>query len=118
MKELTPLTTPDPDFLLSVMMSKAMDFLFRSEFPSWGDPWSEGRVQFRGDRMAGIPIPPASPADQATLTSLAKRAAKSTGSALAAIEREIDQIVYRLFALTPEEIALIESRLAAKPSAD
>jgi hypothetical protein len=112
------ITTPVPDFLLSVMMSKAMDFLFRSEFPSWGDPWLEGRVQFRGDRMATIPIPPATPADQSALTALAKRAAESTGSELASIEREIDQIVYRLFDLTAEEIALIQSRLLSKPSAD
>jgi|GEM_PF-4787443 len=32
-----------------------------------------------------------------------------------ATRREIDHIVYRLFGLKPEEIALIESRLPAKP---
>ena len=74
-----------------------------------------GYYEFKPLYIRELPIPDATPADQSTLTTLAKRAAKSTGPELAAIEREIDRIVYRLFALTPKEIALIESRLPSKP---
>jgi len=59
-----------------------------------------------------IPIPPATSEDQSRLATLAERAAGFAKSgdkgSLRATEREIDEIVYRLFSLTPAEIALIE----------
>lgn len=48
-------------------MSRFLDWFYRMEFPSWGDPWHGGRIQFRGDRMAKVPIPAASAAEQAEL---------------------------------------------------
>lgn len=61
-----------------------------------------------------ITDPGFSEAVKSHLTKLAKRAAELTaacdGGALAKVEREIDEIVYRLFDLTPEEIALIDDR--------
>ena len=98
----------DPLYTLSIVNSSALDYLYRSEFPAWGDPWKDGRVQFRGDRMAGIPIPDAAPSEREQLRHLAERAATAVGNELIRIEREIDAIVYRLFDLTPDEIALIE----------
>jgi len=62
-----------------------------------------------------LPIPPASAADKAKLTKLAERAAKSAtagdNAVVAKIEREIDEIIYRLFDLTADEIAHIETSL-------
>lgn len=63
-----------------------------------------------------LPIPPATAADKARLSQLAEACAaaaqRGDDATLAVHEAEIDQIVYRLFDLTPDEIALIESALA------
>ena len=62
------------------------------------------------------PSPLATPEDQTRLATLAERAAGFAKSgdkdSLRATEREIDDIVYRLFSLTPAEIALIEDSLS------
>jgi hypothetical protein len=105
--------TPEAPYVLAVLNSKPMDWLYRSTFPSWGDPWSSGRVQFRGDRMNKVPIPFASSTDKSHLTKLVEEAAKLSKSGdatgLAVVEKEIDAIVYRLFDLTPEEVEVIEN---------
>jgi len=65
-------------------------------------------------------IPSASEADKTRLSELAEACAaaarRGDGETLAAHEAEIDHIVYRLFALTEAEIALIESALASTRS--
>ena len=65
--------------------------------------------------MNQAPIPPASAADKAKLTKLAEQAEKSATAGdratVAKIEREIDEIVYRLFDLSAEDIAHIENAL-------
>jgi adenine-specific DNA-methyltransferase len=108
--------TPEAPFVLTILNSTALDWLYRSTFPAWGDVWNTGRVQFRGNLMNQVPIPAASAADKAKLTKLAERAAKAatTGdtSTVNMIERGIDEIVYRLFDLTPTEITQIETALA------
>jgi hypothetical protein len=108
--------TPEAPFVLTVLNSTALDWLYRSTFPAWGDVWNTGRVQFRGNLMNQVPIPAANAADKDKLTKLAERAAKAATAgetaAVALIERDIDEIVYRLFDLTPAEIAQIETALA------
>jgi hypothetical protein len=108
--------TPEAPFVLTVLNSTALDWLYRSTFPAWGDVWNTGRVQFRGNLMNQVPIPAANATDKAKLTKLAERAAKAAKAgdtaAVTLIEREIDEIVYRLFDLTAAEIAQIETALA------
>jgi hypothetical protein len=108
--------TPEAPFVLTVLNSTALDWLYRSTFPAWGDVWNTGRVQFRGNLMNQVPIPAADAADKAKLTKLAERAAKAASAgdtaAVTLIERDIDEIVYRLFDLTAAEIAQIETALA------
>jgi hypothetical protein len=107
--------TPDAPYVLAVLNSTPMDWLYRSTFPSWGDPWNSGRVQFRGNLMNQVPIPTISSADKSRLTKLAERAAEhaKVGDVenLRKTEREIDGIVCRLFDLTSDEIAFIENSL-------
>lgn len=73
-------------------------------------------MRFINRNLETIPIPPASTADKARLTKLAEQAARQSeagdAAGLRATEREIDDIVYRLFDLTPDEIAHIEKALA------
>ena len=94
--------------LLAILLSKSVDWFARSTFQSLGDPWKGGRLRFINQNMVKIPIPPALDTDKARLSELAKSAAQTEGETLAAIETEINQIVYRLFNLTPEEIAIVE----------
>ena len=108
--------TPEAPYVLAVLNSTALDWLYRSTFPAWGDVWKNGRVQFRGNLMNRVPIPAANDADKCKLAELSKRAAKVAAAgdtaAVTLIEREIDEIVYRLFDLTPSEIAQIETALS------
>jgi hypothetical protein len=73
-------------------------------------------IHVQQNELASIPIPPATAADKARLSQLAEACAaaaqRGDDATLAVHESEIDQIVYRLFDLTPDENALIESALA------
>ncbi|MCG2659499.1 MAG: Eco57I restriction-modification methylase domain-containing protein, partial [Kiritimatiellae bacterium] len=111
-KTLFMLIAPQPKPLLAVLLSQTLDWLFRHEFPSWGDPWKGGRVQFRGDRMATVPIPDLPPKVEQSLTKLVDRilSAKHSdaGADVSALERELDKLVYALYGLTPEEIKIVD----------
>ena len=110
------LITDTPEFVLAVLMSKVLDWLYRMEFPNWGDPWNGGRIQFRGDRMAKVPIASATQAQQSTLTSLAVGLAflnrqfahhpatqdKRDPLMLAYWERMLNGLVYELY--FPDEV--------------
>ena len=65
--------------------------------------------------MNRVPIPPATTVEKSHLTKLAERAAMlaeaGNTDGVQQTEREIDEIVYRLFDLTPDEIAHIEKSL-------
>lgn len=75
-----------------------------------------GYLQALKANQLPLPIPPASAADKARLSQLAEACAaaaqRGDDATLAVHEAEIDRIVYHLFDLTPDEIALIESALA------
>ena len=104
--------TPDALFVLAVLNSNVLDWLYRTTFPSWGDPWNSGRVQFRGNLMAKVPIPACMAADKARLAKLSEKAAMLAKAhndrEINRVENEINEIVYRLFDLTPEEINIVE----------
>jgi hypothetical protein len=91
------------------------------DFPVLGDPWAGGRIEYRAAKVKGLPVPPASATDRTLLAKLAERAAKLAKGgdviALASVEREIDDTVYRLFDLTAAERAQIETALANTRSA-
>ena len=70
-----------------------------------------GFYEFKPMYVGPLPIPEATDEKKSSLEELATTAAQSEGTALAAIEAEINQIVYRLFDLTPDEIRLIESSI-------
>ncbi|MFA5187397.1 MAG: Eco57I restriction-modification methylase domain-containing protein [Patescibacteria group bacterium] len=111
-------------FLLGLLNSSLLDFLYRHTFPSWGDSLKGGRVQFRKDRMIDIPIPAASTKDRSEIEGLVERVLslvrEKTESAAAQIrdlEQEIDARVHRLYGLTPEEIEIVDPASAVVPKA-
>jgi hypothetical protein len=91
-------------FLLAIVNSEAANFFFRQRFP--------GNNHIASNQLAQIPIPAASEAEQAELSALVDRilAAKRAGdeATVQQLERKIDAHVFRLFALAPEEIELIQ----------
>ena len=102
--------------LLAILLSSVVDWFARMTFQGLGDPWKGGRMRFINRNLVKIPIPSALSADKTRLAKLAEKAARQAESedaaGLRATEREIDEIVYRLFDLTPDEIAHIEKSLA------
>ncbi len=99
-------------FLLALLNSNTLWWFIRHTAASK----QGGFYEFKPMYVAALPIPAASSADKARLTKLAERAAKQAeaedAAGLRATEREIDEIVYRLFDLTPDEVGHIEKSLA------
>jgi hypothetical protein len=96
-------------FLLAILNSKACTWFLHALS---GVPVG-GFFNTNKPIMEKIPIPAASAAEQAALSGLVDGilAAKRTGDAatVTALESEIDTHVFRLYALTPAEIALVKS---------
>jgi hypothetical protein len=103
-------------FLLGILLSKALDYVYRHRMQPLGDPWTNGRMRFFSRTMTEVPIPPAPAAEKSRLSKLVERAAElamaGDGATVTKVEQEIDEIVYRLFDLTLDEIAQIETSLA------
>lgn len=99
--------------LLALLLSSVVDWYARMTFQGLGDPWKGGRMRFINRNLVTIPIPPASSTDKAELSRLTKLAARQAESkdfiGLKDTDREIDEIVFRLFNLSPEEIAIIKT---------
>ncbi|MBY0355331.1 MAG: Eco57I restriction-modification methylase domain-containing protein [Rickettsiales bacterium] len=99
-------------YLLGILNSKLVDYYSRSKFPSHGDTWNGGRVEFRAAFMEKLPI--ATPTKSIEefiakkvleITSLKKQNPDANVSAL---EAAINAEVYKLYHLTDTEIAIIE----------
>ena len=100
---------PPLKVILAILNSRLMSWFFltrsnigqRDDFP-----------KIVLDETRSLPLAGTTPAEQATLSALADRilAAKRAGdeATVAALEAEIDTHVFRLYGLTPEEIALIQ----------
>ena len=109
-----PTILDDAHFLVAMLNSRLMTYLYRIENSSM--TLAGGYLRITHKTVAELPIPPATTADKARLSQLAEACAaaaqRGDDATVAVHEAEIDQIVYRLFDLTPDEIALIESALA------
>jgi type I restriction-modification system DNA methylase subunit len=96
-------------YLLALLNSKLMNYLYRRKFKSTKTVFSE--IQARTVRQ--LPIPFVGSSTQAPLISLVERIlAKKRNNPEAdtmVLEQEIDCLVYSLYNLTNEEIAIVES---------
>lgn len=101
----------EPHFLCAILNSAPLWWIIKQVAASK----QNGYFEFKPMYVRPLPIPPASAADKARLSQLAEACAaaaqRGDEATLAVHEAEIDQIVYRLFDLNSEEIALIESAL-------
>ena len=96
-------------YLLGVLNSRLINPLYATKFLN---------VAIKAEYLKDTPIPRANASQEKQLTDLSKRilAAKQRNSEAntTALEREIDQRVYQLYGLTPEEIASVEASTRAK----
>ncbi len=101
-------TTLQPKCLLAMLNSRVIRCF-------WLNRFKDDRNMFpkiKGEYLKLLPIPNASAEQQKTVEQLVDRilAAKARDAAadVSAWEREIDQLVYALYGLTPEEIQIVE----------
>jgi hypothetical protein len=95
-------------YLMALLNSKLFHAYAKKVFVEKQNGWYE--VQPEGLEM--FPIPSAPSSDRTELERLVgcilKATAADHAADVAALEREIDLLVYRLYGLTPEEIAIVE----------
>lgn len=95
--------------LLGILNSKLMNYLFATKFLN---------LAIKAEYVKQLRLPPATPTQQKPIIILVDKilAAKkaSTGSATkadtTALEHKIDELVYKLYGLTEEEIAIVEGK--------
>ncbi|MBE3143621.1 MAG: Eco57I restriction-modification methylase domain-containing protein, partial [Planctomycetes bacterium] len=91
-------------WICAIMNSRLVMFLLRAAFSSLG---IDGGINFSKDMVAAIRLPPVSKQAKLQLRELAEKAANSM-TERTSLQREIDEIVYRLYGLTKDEIKIIE----------
>lgn len=95
-------------FLLGVLNSNLTNFFLRQLAPSV----QQGYMEFRTIYVGQIPVPSALPDQEAAITAVVDRLvdAKGQGPQVAQWERELNVLVYELYGLTEDEIAIVEGR--------
>ena len=98
-----------PQYVLGVLNSRLVSWWFVHKF---GKMQRETFPQFKVNELADFPLPKNGEKNREQITKLVDRilAAKQREAEadVSALEREIDELVYALYGLTPEEIKLVE----------
>ncbi len=99
---------PNLKFILGLMNSKLMNYLYSNKFKSTKTVFSE--IQARS--VKELPIPKIAETRELEIVRLAERIIelKKDESKTTALENEIDQLVYQLYDLTEEEIKIVEGK--------
>lgn len=114
----------DP-IIMGILNSKLFDWYARMTFATFGDPWNGGRIIFKTIYMSKVPIPDI---NNNTGTLIKERVDKiiaitksidylenlAKKKEVKEYEKQIDQMVYKLYALTPEEIEIVENSYILK----
>lgn len=114
------ITHAERHYLLGIMNSSVLDYYYRQIFPSWGDPWNGGRVQFRRDRMVDAPIPWPDKQQRDLVTGCVKyigtqyknTAGAVSGTSAPRFEQLINGLVYELF--FPDDLHKANIRIFAE----
>jgi len=97
------------DYLVSLLNSKPVTFFFRTFYA--GGKFDEGGYRYKKVFLENLPIPQISKTEQQPFIALVDKilAAKAQGEETSEWERRIDELVYQLYGLSEEEIAVIEA---------
>ncbi len=102
----------DSLFLLGFLNCTLFDWYARNTFQCLGDPWKGGRLRFIAQYMEKVPVPIATKEQQSEIETRVDKILtlkkNNTKADVFDLEEEIDNIVYQLYDLTEEEIAIIE----------
>ena len=105
----------DDGYLLALLNSNLLDFYFRLAMPCLDDPFAGGDMEFRAVFMEHTPIPPAADYTKQGLATLADQiqTAKQADPTAdtADLQLRIDQAVYSLYQLTPDDVTTLETAL-------
>jgi hypothetical protein len=107
--DATLFTVPGDQYLLAVLNSPVTEWFILHTSSSI----QQGYLRFKEVYLAGLPIPEATSHQRDDLQRRVSRLLDLNGQGPEArrLEGEVNQLVYRLFDLTAEEIGLIESQL-------
>jgi type II restriction/modification system DNA methylase subunit YeeA len=99
-------------FLLAFLNSKVAWFYLKNICSVLGDADKGGRLELRTIHVQTLPIPKIEEKDQQPFVALVDQILelKKQGKDSQALEDEIDRLVYRLYDLTDEEIAIVEGK--------
>jgi type I restriction-modification system DNA methylase subunit len=104
----------EPHYLLGVLNSRITTWYYRSNTDEEGKVFAPIKIEL----LRKLPIPKADKKRQQQVIQLVDRilAAKARDAAadVSGLEREIDQLVYALYGLTSEEIAIVEESWQGK----
>jgi len=99
-------------FLLGVLNSKASWHFLKNTCSSLGDPEKGGRLLMQAIYLETLPIPKTTEAQQEIIAALVDKILatkkESPDADVSEQEAEIDRLVYDLYGLTKEEIAIVE----------
>ena len=108
---ILPKNSTNLRFVLGVLNSRAMDLAYSFINPEKG----EALAEVKKEHVEELPLPKAAlnePQKQKPVIELVDRIltakAQNAESDTSALEREIDELVYALYGLTPEEIQIVE----------
>jgi hypothetical protein len=100
--------TTSGNFLLGLLNSNLFFAYARKVFATKQGGWFE----VQPDGLESFPVPAATPEQQKPVERLVERIlaakTKNAGADVSALEQEIDELVYTLYALTPEEIQIVQ----------
>ena len=96
--------------IIGLIHSKLFDWYCRYKFQALGDPWKGGRLRFIAEFMGEFPIPPSTKAQKAPIIEhVQKIIADPDSPDVSCLEDEINNLVYKLYDLTPEDVEILES---------
>lgn len=103
---IIPEKTITPKYLTAILCSKLIQYFYQSEFKTDTEVFPKIRIA----QVKGIPIIPATINIQKIISSIIDKVInkKSQNQDTTALEQEIDNLVYRLYDLTYEEVKVID----------
>jgi len=105
---LRPGASVDLRFVLGILNSSLIRFFFQNQFKEKENAFPQVKV----NKLRKIPIPSPPKQEQQGIskraTDVLRTKQKNPAADTSALEREIDQQVYALYGLTPEEIKIVE----------
>jgi len=104
----------DSKFLFAFLNSKLFQWFKKIKFVAYGDASRRGRAKLDYNKMITVPIKNISPKQQQPIDSLVDKIiatkAKNSQTDTTELEKKIDALIYELYGLTNEEIAIVEQK--------